>query len=281
MNILINNKKAKVGKYIFFSLHFSTYYSNAINYDLLFLIVSIVAPKMMNTPMSKMPLMRAFDEASPKQRVPLTVRAELQNEKHSTRALYLLVQKVRNNPDLLFIFINRFVFVTTHDWILVLHYLFDCNYKNIFFQRLQSSSFPSQKEGSGLVDGTVQNTSYYKRNNDASNDSNDESNVKAPFTLEIPMCLKCLIHFHNVTIKIAIIFFTLIWLNVHSSKSLIIWTGSYMICGHIGKGWKCVKEKTRVRREWCHYMKVMKQKWNVAYYKLINKTLVIWIQYFL
>lgn len=115
MNILINNKKAKVGKYIFFSLHFSTYYSNAINYDLLFLIVSIVAPKMMNTPMSKMPLMRAFDEASPKQRVPLTVRAELQNEKHSTRALYLLVQKVRNNPDLLFIFINRFVFVTTHD----------------------------------------------------------------------------------------------------------------------------------------------------------------------
>ncbi|XP_017340443.1 CD74 molecule, major histocompatibility complex, class II invariant chain a isoform X1 [Ictalurus punctatus] len=49
-----------------------------------------VAPKMMNTPMSKMPLMRAFDEASPKQRVPLT--------------------------------------------------------------RLQSSSFPSQKEGSGLVD---------------------------------------------------------------------------------------------------------------------------------
>lgn len=81
MNILINPENERWGNVSFES----TYYSSVIDYDLCFLIVSVVAPKMMRTPMSKMPLMVALDENSPKQHVPLTVRSELQNRKHITR----------------------------------------------------------------------------------------------------------------------------------------------------------------------------------------------------
>lgn len=113
MNILINNKKERWEDVVF-----DSNYSIAINYDLLFLNVSIVAPKMMATSKTNMPVMVALNEDSPKHRVPLTVRSERQNEKHSTRDLSWTISP-GNNPD---VFFNRIYM--TYDCILVLHCLF-------------------------------------------------------------------------------------------------------------------------------------------------------------
>lgn len=50
-----------------------------------------VAPKIMRTAMSKMPLMVALDDESPKQSVPLTVRSDCRTRINSTKVAFLLL----------------------------------------------------------------------------------------------------------------------------------------------------------------------------------------------
>lgn len=75
MTILINNKK-EMSRNVVFN---SSLHSSAIIYDLLFLFISIVAPKMMRTFESKAAMMMALSEDGPKQRIPLTVSYRTRN----------------------------------------------------------------------------------------------------------------------------------------------------------------------------------------------------------